>query len=187
MILFVNVCVRENSRTLKLAEYLLKRFDDEIIRLDLEHEDLKPLNRKLLAERDRLISEKEFSSELFRYAKQFAKADTVVIAAPYWDLSFPALLKIYMEQLCVLGVTFQYSDDGRPIGLCKADRMFYVTTAGGEIPENNFGFDYIKLAAKGFFGISEVTNIKAEKLDIYGMDTDEILKEAMLEIDKIKI
>ena len=36
----------------------------------------------------------------------------IVIAAPYWDLSFPAVLKTYLEQINVLGVTFDYSDDG---------------------------------------------------------------------------
>ena len=59
---------------------------------------------------------------MFSLAKEFAIADTIVIAAPYYDLSFPAMLKQYFEQINVLGVTFTYSDSGIPEGLCKARR-----------------------------------------------------------------
>ena len=34
---------------------------------------------------------------MFDLAGQFAGADTIVIAAPFWDLSFPAALKQYMQ------------------------------------------------------------------------------------------
>ena len=41
---------------------------------------------------------------MFDLAKQFAEADEVIIAAPFWDLSFPAALKQYFEQINVLGI-----------------------------------------------------------------------------------
>ena len=55
---------------------------------------------------------------MFYYARQFAEADQIVIAAPFWDLSFPAILKAYMEQITVSGITFEYIN-GRPCGRCK--------------------------------------------------------------------
>ena len=36
----------------------------------------------------------------------------------YWDLSFPAALKIYIEHAAVMGVTFHYTEEGRCEGLC---------------------------------------------------------------------
>ena len=48
----------------------------------------------------------EFNDHIFDYAKDFAKADTIVIAAPFWDLSFPASLKCYIEAINILGITF---------------------------------------------------------------------------------
>ena len=41
---------------------------------------------------------------MFDLASQFQQADEIVIAAPYWDLSFPAILKLYLENIYVTGV-----------------------------------------------------------------------------------
>ena len=46
----------------------------------------------------------------------------------------------------------------------------------------NFGFDYVKSLAESFFGIEKVALFKAEKLDMYGIDTDTIMKNAKQEI-----
>ena len=122
MILFVDVCVRgEHSRTRELAECYLK--DREFTRLALAEENIKPLDKARLEKRQKLISKGDFSDEIFKYAKQFAQADEIVIAAPYWDFSFPALLKIYIENICVVGVTFDYLSDGTSKGLCKAKKL----------------------------------------------------------------
>lgn len=174
-ILLVDVCVRgEHSRTRELAECYLK--DKEFTRLALAEEDLKPLNKSRLEKRQSLIAKGDFSDEMFRYAKQFAQAEEIVIAAPYWDLSFPSLLKIYIENICVVGVTFDYLSDGTSKSRCKAEKLTYITTAGGIIPERNFGFDYVKAVAEEFFKISEFEYIKAEKFDIYGEDTGKIME-----------
>lgn len=177
MILFVDVCVRgEHSRTRELAECYLK--DREFTRLALAQEDIKPLDKSRLEKRQKLIAGGDFSDEIFKYARQFAQADEIVIAAPYWDFSFPSLLKIYIENICVVGVTFEYLSDGTSKGLCRAKKLTYITTAGGIIPERNFGFDYIKAVAEEFFKISEFEYIKAEKFDIYGEDTGKIMENA---------
>lgn len=114
---------------------------------------------------------------MFRYAREFRKADEIVIAAPYWDMSFPASLKCYLEAVSVVGLTFHYLPDGTPEGLCRAQRLTYVTTAGGYIGENNFGYDYVKAIA-GLFGIAQTKEIRAEALDIVGADVEGILRQA---------
>ena len=103
---------------------------------------------------------------MFCYARQFADADTVVIAAPYWDLLFPAVLRIYLENITVCGITFRYSEKGIPESLCNAEKLCYVTTSGGFIGENNFGFDYVKALSSGFFGMWR-EGACAEKKDPY--------------------
>lgn len=175
-ILFVDACVRENSRTLALAECILDKLSGEIFKIKLEQEHLKPLDGKMLEKRERLVSENDVSDGMFRYAKEFAAADTIVIAAPYWDLSFPAMLKIYMEQITVCGITFRYAK-GVPQGMCRAKRLIYVTTAGGTIYDN-FGYEYVKALAQKLYGISKVMLFKAENLDIDGNDENEILSTA---------
>ena len=60
----------------------------------------------------KLYNEDEPFDEIEReisYAKQFAGADTIVIAAPFWDLSFPAILKTYIENIYVTGIVSRYS------------------------------------------------------------------------------
>jgi FMN-dependent NADH-azoreductase len=90
---------------------------------------------------------------------------------------FPALLKIYFENITVNGITFTYSEKGIPQSLCKARRLIYVTTSGG--PKfQHFGFEYTSAIAKTFFGIKCVECVSAEGLDIQGANVEEILKKA---------
>lgn len=173
--------MRENSRTLELARYILDKLSGEICEINLERENLKPLDRKTLENRERLSAENNFSDGMFYYAKEFAAADTIVIAAPYWDLAFPALLKIYLEQITVCGITFRYKK-GVPQGMCRAKRLIYLTTAGGTIYDN-FGFEYVKALAQKLYGIGEVLFFKAENLDIDGNDVKELVEKTKDEID----
>jgi FMN-dependent NADH-azoreductase len=101
-----------------------------------------------------------------------------VIAAPYWDLSFPAMLKQYLEQINVVEITFKYSEEGVPIGLCRANRLFYVTTAGGYYVPEDYGFGYVKALAQNYYGIQDVRKIEAVGLDIFGADACAIMKSA---------
>ncbi len=114
--------------------------------------------------------------------RQFAAADTIVIAAPFWDLSFPAMLKQYFEQISAIGITFKYSEEGYPVGLCKAKKLYYVTTAGGMFFPEEYGFGYIRALAENFYGIKECIMFKAIGLDIDGADEEQILLECEKQI-----
>ena len=70
------------------------------------------------------------------------------------------------------------------ISLCKAKKLIYITTAGGPIISDEFGFGYIKSLAENFYGIKDFAYIKAEGLDIYGANIQEILKKAKEDIDQ---
>ena len=177
-ILYINACCRENSRTEELAEHLLDNLSGNVQTVNLYEENISSIDAELLAKRDSLLKNGMTDDEMFSLAKQFATADTIVIAAPYWDLMFPSVLKVYLENITVCGITFCYSDRGIPQSLCKAKELYYVTTSGGFIGQNNFGFDYIKALAKGFFGIGDVRFFSAEGLDIYGADVDGIMQKA---------
>lgn len=183
-ILFVNSCVRPQSRTLKLAHFVLSRLDGAVTEVDLSANPVPFLDRDSLALRDRLLTDLDFSAPMLHHAVQFSQADTIVIAAPYWDLMFPALLKAYLEAVTVSGLTFRYTEDGRPATLCRAKRLIYVTTAGGPIGQFDFGFQYTSALAHGFFEIPEVSCLCAEGLDIVGADVNAILAQAEQEAVK---
>ena len=102
----------------------------------------------------------------------------------YWDLTFPAALKVYLEWSSVLGITFHYTLEGKQEGLCQAGNLVYITTSGGPIGDNNFGYDYLR-GLSGMFGISRTHCLTAEGLDVWGNDTQAILNRAKKQAEKL--
>lgn len=183
-VLFVNAAVRSSSRTAALARYVIGKLGGEISEVRLCEVPFPTVTEDFLKMRDAAAASGDHSAEAFSLAREFASADEIVIAAPYYDLSFPAALKQYFEQINVIGVTFDYDDKGRAFGLCKAKRLVYVTTAGGPIVSDEYGCGYVRALAGYFYGISETVCFKAEGLDIFGADTGKLLSDAEKEIDR---
>lgn len=178
-ILFINACVRPESRTKQLAEAVLECLGGSFQTLDLGHEAIMGLDAQALDRRNLLVAAGDYSDDMFRYARQFAQAQEIVIAAPYWDLSFPASLKAYIESINVSGLTFYYDQKGVPHSLCQAKRLIYVTTSGGIIGNCNFGYDYVAALCHGFYGIEDVRMFSAEGLDFDPNAAEAVLAEAM--------
>ena len=177
-ILYVNACVRKESRTARLAEILLLKLGKAYEEIRLEKVDFSTVNEEYLNKRDRLSFAEKYQDPMFDLARRFAEAETIVIAAPFWDLSFPAILKQYLEHINVVGITFKYSEDGVPVGLCRASRLFYVTTAGGYYVPEEYGFGYIKALSQNYYGIQDVRLITASGLDVNGADVGAIMRTA---------
>lgn len=182
-ILFVNGCAREGSRTEALGRYVLGKLDGQVEEVRLFDGGVPPLCWDDVLLREACVREGRLDAPVLRYAAQFAGADTVVAAAPYWDLLFPAVVRAYFEAVTVTGVTFRYTPEGRPEGLCRAKRLIYVTTSGGPIGDNDFGFRYIRTLAQTFYGIPQTLCFTAEGLDIVGADVEGILRQARERVD----
>ena len=184
MILYVNAGVRAESRTNRLAKALLNKLGvyEELRLTDLA---MKPLNEESLGYREAQIEKRNYNDSIFDLSKQFAEADLIVVSAPYWDGQFPAVLKTYLENIYSIGIVSKYSPDGHPEGLCKAEKLYYVTTAGGEY-DPRFSYDYIEYLAKNAFGVKETELICAEYLDIEGNDAEEILSGAISNLGEMQ-
>ena len=182
-LLYIDCCIRgERSRTRKLAEAFLDALPREwqVTRLDLMQEGLQPLMPDMLASRDEAAARGELDAPRFRYAHQIAAADAVVVAAPFWDLSFPALLKIYIENVSVDGITFKSTAEGLK-GLCRGTELVFLTTRGGVYGENNEweqGVPYLAAIQK-FFGFDRFHAIAADGLDVQGFDGEGELRRAV--------
>lgn len=188
-ILFINACIRgkDVSRTYKLSSFFIKNYisnnkDVVLKEIALEDIQLNPLNKIDINKRDELVKSDDRESDLIKFADEFSKADTIIIAAPYWDMAFPSALKIYIEHVCVCGITFKYEADGREVGLCRAKKALYITTSGGTIAENNYGYEYVNAIFK-FLGIEKTYFLSAENLDIVGNDADKIMSDAEKEAE----
>lgn len=186
-LLFINAAFREDSRTKRLSEAYLETVranpvEIKTIELGDSNRELKPLNRKLLARYNEAVSSGEYSDLMFDYAREFREADEIVIAAPFWNFSIPAVLHDYLELVCTQGITFGLDDEGRYVSLCRARKLTFLTTAGGYIPDNNHAYGYIKDLCEVFWNITELNYYKAEGLDVYGNNADEILNNVITEI-----
>ena len=183
-VLFINGCVRLESRTRILADCVLKKLGGAVEEVCLRTESLQPLTEDDLTQREEYVKKGDYSLPSLRYAKQFASADIIVVAAPYWDLSFPSSVKTYFETVSAVGIAFRYTGNGVVESLCHAKQLIYVTTSGGEIGDRNMGYDYVKALAEVYYGIEDVVCVQAENLDIIGADVDGIMEKAKAEIER---
>lgn len=129
-LLYVDCCIRgQTSRTRRLAEAFLDALPQgwAVEPLELAAEGLQYFSGPFFQQRQDLLAAGNRTHPRFRYAWQFAQADAIVLAAPLWDLSFPALLKVYIENVSVENITFGCGEAGC-YGICQARRMVFLTT-----------------------------------------------------------
>lgn len=183
-ILYIDCCIRrEQSRTRQLAERFLEgirsRHAYALELITLMDEGFQYFSDGFFFQREALLKSGALNHPRFRYAHQFQSADRIVIAAPFWDLSFPALLKVYIENISVDGITFACDETGCH-GVCKASKLLFLTTRGGcyEGSRQEMGARYLAELC-GFFGIPDFELISADGLDLGIEPADVILNRAI--------
>ncbi len=174
-LLVIDCCMRgEESYTRRYCEAYLRKLNKDVKaeRLYLCDEDLKPMTWDDVARREALLKSGDTDDIIFKYAKQFATADEVIIAAPYWDLSFPSLLKVYLERISVVGITFGY-EGADCVGYCRAKKIRYFSSCGGYV-DKHLGAEYVRKLGK-MLGIEQT-----EEYIIQGMDIDPTKREEII-------
>lgn len=190
-VLMINGCVRgQESRSWQLAQVFLtsmrahtpKGLEYGYTQLDLAEMDLKPLKGAFFEERQRLLEENDREHPRFRYAHQFAQADRILLAAPFWDLSVPAIVKLYIENISLDGITFGCNDQGM-YGMCRAKDLLFFTTRGGIYGNGPLeqGARYLEALCGGMFGIPEFRCICAEGIDARPEEAGNIMEKALRE------
>ena len=171
-LIFIDATMREESRTRKIARPLIedlgKRYEIETISLD--GAGFPAVDGKILQDRDHGIVPEEFAD----MARRIAAADRIVIAAPFWDMSFPSELKVFFENMSLFHITFD-SDDTHCYGLCRCEKVLYITTRGmnirtGEPLEQ--ATPYIR-ALSYLWGLGDLYVISAENMDYSSPDVIE--------------
>ncbi len=184
-VLLIDACPRPQgaSRSRRLGEAFLQalraqhpQMQLEVLRLD--EMQLMPLTGEMEARRSMLIDAGGLDDDMFAPARSFASAELIVVCAPYWDFAFPASLKTLIEHVCVRTLSFTYEND-RPVGLCRAENLVYLTTSGSPIGENNWGGDYLRAVTGQLLGVKQFHQISAEGLDLADADPEAILSAAM--------
>lgn len=189
--LFVDCCISQrgkDSRTRALCNAFMDRYrelhpDDLYEVVDLQRLNLKPFNQTSLDDRDALAAVKAYDAPIFALARQFRDADRIVVGAPFWDLSFPAMLRIYIEYISAGGVTFSCDEKGIH-GACKGGRLAYLTTGGDVERPNSLGVENWRQLC-GQFGIPRFDYIFAGGLDLGDGREPELMAQACEQARKL--
>lgn len=177
------------SRTFKISDGFIEAYKhshpgDEIITLDLYEEGIGLLSAEDINTVFGPKTDESKNHPILKYAYQFVEAEKYVIAEPMWNLSIPAILKAYIDYICVTGITFKYTAEG-PVGLCTGKKAINISARGGQYSVEPFasfemGDRYLRTIF-GFLGITDFTTISADELDVVGIDVEAIVGNAIKE------
>jgi FMN-dependent NADH-azoreductase len=164
-LLYIDSCIREEvSRTKKIATPIINKLKE---RYDVETLVINELNLTIV--KKDLVNKRTngiIDPEVLSWANKVSKADRIVIAAPFWDMSIPAALKSFIELCSIINVTFA-SDDKTCFGICNCKKLLYITTRGMNIKTNSEldqATPYLK-AISYLWGLGEVSVVSAYNLD----------------------
>lgn len=184
-----NAKPKDASRTFRVSDSFVEAYkqnhpDDEILTLDLDKETIAFLSVDDITTVFGPKTNESRNHPILKYAYQFAEADKYIIAEPLWNLSIPAILKAYIDYICVIGITFRYTENG-PVGLCQGKKAINISARGGQYsiePYSAFemGDRYLRTIF-GFLGITDFTTISADGLDVVGNNVEVILENAIKE------
>lgn len=199
-VLFVKVNPKTDyqSTSATLANYFLDEYGEYnraimIEKLDLYNDDIPLLDDDLFSAREKMETggeltpiEREKINKAEQLLNQFVEADKVIIAAPFWNLGYPPLLKAYIDMICIKDKTFKYTEEG-PVGLIPDKSLLLIESRGGYFSEGpaaelEHSQKYLKSVMK-FIGIENISTVIAEGLDVDEEHRNISLKKAKSELD----
>ena len=185
-VLYIKANIKQEgeSRTFKVSDSFVEEYkknnpNDEVVVLELYKENIDFLRQEDLGVIFGPKNDESKNNAKLKYAYQFAEADKYIIAAPMWNLSFPAILKAYIDYVSVTGITFKYTAEG-PVGLLNNKKAIHIVARGGEYVNAPYemGDRYLRTIL-GFFGITEVETLAIENLDVMGADVEGKVNDAI--------
>ena len=163
-VFYVDACLRAGSNTKKIADAIIAKLSEkyDVETVSLSENVFPVVNNDILNDRANGIVPDKY----VEMAKSLANAERLVIAAPFWDMSFPSALKVFLENMSLFNVTFG-SNEKECYGLCKAEKVLYITTRGMDISTGGDleqATPYLKAIGK-LWGLGELHVISAQNMD----------------------
>lgn len=164
--------------------FLEKNPDYGVEELNLYSEHIPEVNHRIFTRRGEPVSGEQYNNlsredkkevdKINQLCDQFLRADVYVIAAPMWSISFPSILKRYVDCVVIKDRTIKISQE-EVVGLLgdKTRNMVYIQSSGGVYPKLlnwkiNHGVDYFHDLFK-FLGVD-----KFEKILVQGTDDEDV-------------
>jgi FMN-dependent NADH-azoreductase len=128
------------------------------------------------------MDEQQKIKKFDKFTEQFITSDKYIFVTPMWNFTIPAMMKAYIDTMCIVNKTFKYTESG-PEGLLKGKKAVHIQASGGVYshgPSKDFemGNRYIKNICR-FLGITLESSIFIEGIQADPSKTDKILKEAI--------
>lgn len=184
-----------------VEEYKTANPEDLVVEIDLFDSFIPTIDRDMMSAWGKLGSGAAFESlneeeakKVSRFGElteQFVDADKYVFVTPLWNFTIPAVMKSYLDTVCVAGKTFKYTEQG-PVGLLEGKKLLHIQASGGIFSEgpaaaSDHGNGYIKTIAQ-FIGITDVNSIFVEGTAIdptKGQEIKELAIEKAVELAKV--
>lgn len=196
----------EASYSMALGKEFLSTYkevnpNDEIVHLDLFRENIPQIDADVLsgwgkmgkgvAFNDLFSEEQSKISRLGELSEQFINADKYIFVTPFWNFSYPPVMKAYLDAVSVAGKSFKYTEDGVPVGLLNNKKAVHIQARGGFYSEAPFsdlemGNRHIQIMMS-FFGVPSFEEIVVEGHN-KDVDNAESIKKAGIDraIDSAK-
>lgn len=186
----VNPKADEKSFSARLAKVFLDAYqqahpEDTIELLDLYRADIPFLDVDVFSAWGKFASHEELTEleqskvkRMNELTDQFLAADKVVIASPFWNLSYPPMMKAYIDTICVAGKTFKYTEKG-PIGLVPDKPVLLIEARGGHYSSGpaaamEFSEKYLR-TIMNFMGVQQFQSLIMEELSVDPTKAEDIL------------
>ncbi|MEO3946557.1 FMN-dependent NADH-azoreductase [Gorillibacterium sp. CAU 1737] len=182
-----------------LNAYKAANPQDEVVVLDLYRLDIPQIDNDVFSGWGKLAQGSAFDAltdaeqkkvaRLGELVDQFVGFDRYVFVTPMWNLSFPPVLKAYIDAVSVAGKTFKYTAEG-PVGLLTGDRkVLHVQAAGGFYSqgagaEMEMGDRYLRTIT-AFYGIQNYELLRVEGMAYVPEKAAEIKAEAIERAKKL--
>ncbi len=95
------------------------------------------------------------------YVDELLAADQVVITTPIYNLSVPAVLKAWIDQIVRAGRTFGINPEGY-VGLAGDKRVIVIVASGGDFRPGTpaAAYNFIEPYLRGIFGFIGITRVE---------------------------
>lgn len=200
-----NPKAKDESYGLTVGDAFIKAYkkfnsNDEIINLDLYNMEIPLIDEDILnawgkfgqgkSFEELTIDEQKKISAMNSLLEQFLSADKYIFITPLWNFTVPPKMKAYLDNVCIAGKTFKYTENG-PKGLLNDKKAIHIQARGGiyssgPATDLEMGDKYINTILS-FIGINDKKSIiiegvaampdKAEEIKLNAIKNAELLAE----------
>ncbi|MBT2287454.1 NAD(P)H-dependent oxidoreductase [Paenibacillus polymyxa] len=167
--------------------------NDEIVHINLYQDNIPLIDADVFSGWGKLsegisfdqLTEQEQSKvgRLGEISDQFAAADKYVFVTPFWNLSYPPMMKAYLDAVAVAGKAFKFID-GRPIGLLTDKKALHIQARGGlfsEAPNSELEMGHRHLQVMmNYFGVPSFELLALEGFAKSHLNANEIKEDAIV-------